>query len=72
MTNRGNLSAWALSHRTLVLFLILASMVSGLVAYRTLGRSEDPAFTFKVMIVRTNWPGATAREVELQVTDRIE
>ena len=72
MTNRGNLSAWALSHRTLVLFLILASMASGLVAYRTLGRSEDPAFTFKVMIVRTNWPGATAREVELQVTDRIE
>ncbi len=70
--SRGNLSAWALSHRKLVLFFILASMLAGALAYRTLGRAEDPSFTFKVMIIRTEWPGATAREVEQLVTDRIE
>ncbi|HYH17774.1 MAG TPA: efflux RND transporter permease subunit [Azospirillum sp.] len=72
MKNRNNLSAWALSHRTLVLFLILASVLAGTLAYLRLGRAEDPAFTFKVMTIRTEWPGATAREVEQFVTDRIE
>jgi multidrug efflux pump len=72
MTGRGNLSAWALSHRTLVLFMILTSVVAGVIAYGRLGRAEDPAFTFKVMTIRTDWPGATAREVEQFVTDRIE
>ncbi|AWK88938.1 efflux RND transporter permease subunit [Azospirillum thermophilum] len=70
--SRGNLSAWALHHRTLVLFLILASVLAGVLAYRNLGRAEDPSFTFKVMTIRTEWPGATAREVEQYVTDRIE
>ena len=70
--NRGNVSAWALRHRTLVLFFILASMLAGALAYRNLGRAEDPSFTFKVMTIRTEWPGATAREVEQFVTDRIE
>jgi len=69
---RGNLSAWALSHQKLVLFLIVASALAGVYAYLNLGRAEDPSFTFKVMTIRTQWPGATAREVELQVTDRIE
>ena len=44
----------------------------GVLAYGRLGQSEDPPFTFKVMVVKTNWPGATARDVEQQVTDRIE
>ncbi|WP_448191616.1 efflux RND transporter permease subunit [Azospirillum sp. sgz301742] len=70
--NRGNLSAWALEHRTLVLFFILASVLAGALAYKNLGRAEDPSFTFKVMTIRTEWPGATAREVEQFVTDRIE
>ncbi|MBP2291773.1 efflux RND transporter permease subunit [Azospirillum rugosum] len=69
---RNNLSAWALSHRTLVLFFILATVLAGALTYRTLGRAEDPSFTFKVMTIRTTWPGATAREVEQFVTDRIE
>ncbi|MCW2244069.1 efflux RND transporter permease subunit [Azospirillum canadense] len=69
---RNNLSAWALSHRTLVLFFILATVLAGALTYRTLGRAEDPSFTFKVMTIRTAWPGATAREVEQFVTDRIE
>jgi multidrug efflux pump len=69
---RANLSAWALAHPTLILFFILASIVAGTYAYANLGRAEDPSFTFKVMTIRTEWPGATAREVEKFVTDRIE
>jgi len=67
-----NLSAWALRHQALVLFFIIALAAAGSWAYSTLGRAEDPDFTFKVMVIRTNWPGATARDVELQITDRIE
>ena len=70
--SRFNLSEWALHHRPLVLFLIVVCAFAGFFSYGKLGQSEDPPFTFKVMVVRTNWPGATAREVELQVTDRIE
>jgi hypothetical protein len=44
----------------------------GVFSYFKLGRAEDPDFTFKAMVVRTLWPGATAHEVELQVTERIE
>lgn len=67
-----NLSEWALHHRAMVLFLIVVCAVMGAYAYTRLGQSEDPPFTFKVMVVRTDWPGASARDVELQVTDRIE
>ena len=67
-----NLSEWALGHRSFVLFLIVALGGAGVYAYLRLGQAEDPAFTFKVMVVRTLWPGATAREVEQQVTERLE
>ncbi|HEX4884240.1 MAG TPA: efflux RND transporter permease subunit [Casimicrobiaceae bacterium] len=67
-----NLSEWALHHRPIVLFMIVVAALMGAFAYTKLGQSEDPPFTFKVMVVRTDWPGATAREVEEQVTDRIE
>jgi len=69
---RFNLSAWALNHQTLVLYLMLMLTVSGLLAYTQLGQSEDPPFTFKVMLVRTSWPGASAVEVEQQITDKLE
>ncbi len=69
---RFNLSEWALHHRPLVLFLLVVCALAGALAYGKLGQSEDPPFTFKVMVIRTQWSGATAREVELQVTDRIE
>jgi len=42
------------------------------ISFGRLGESEDPPFTFKVMVIRTYWPGASAREIEQQVTDRIE
>ena len=67
-----NLSEWALHHRSMVAYLIIVLMVGGVLSYFTLGRAEDPDFTFKAMVVRTLWPGATAREVEQQVTERIE
>ena len=67
-----NLSAWALRHRVLVTYLMVVVAVLGVMSYRQLGQSEDPPFTFKVMVVRSDWPGATAREVQEQVTDRIE
>ncbi|GAB4063305.1 efflux RND transporter permease subunit [Uliginosibacterium sediminicola] len=67
-----NLSIWGLRHPQLVLFFIVVATVIGLFSYTRLGQSEDPPFTFKVMVVRTNWPGASAREVEQQVTDKIE
>ena len=70
--SRFNLSEWALEHRSFVLYLMVALAIIGTLSYGRLGQSEDPPFTFKVMVVRTTWPGATAREVEEQITDRIE
>ncbi|WP_153159968.1 efflux RND transporter permease subunit [Zoogloea sp. 1C4] len=67
-----NLSEWALRHQPLVRFLIVLLALVGVLSYQKLGQSEDPPFTFKVMVVRTEWPGASAREMEEQVTDRIE
>lgn len=67
-----NLSAWALRNRQIVLYLMLLLAVVGAVSYTKLGQSEDPPFTFKAMVVRTNWPGASAEEVSRQVTERIE
>jgi multidrug efflux pump len=70
--SRFNLSEWALNHQTLVLYLMLMFTAAGLLAYSKLGQSEDPPFTFKVMLIRTSWPGASAVEVEQQITDKIE
>ena len=70
--SRFNLSEWALHHQTLVLYLMLMLTVAGLLAYSKLGQSEDPPFAFKVMLIRTIWPGASAVEVEQQITDKIE
>ena len=70
--SRFNLSEWALNHQTLVLYLMLILMASGLLAYSKLGQSEDPLVTFKVMLVRTSWPDASAVEIEQQITDKID
>lgn len=71
-TSRFNLSEWALNHQTLMLFFIVVLAIFGTTSYYRLGQAEDPAFTFRVMVVNVFWPGATAREMEQQVTDRIE
>jgi multidrug efflux pump len=67
-----NLSEWALKHQSMVLYLMIVFMVGGVISFFSLGRAEDPDFTFKVMVVRTLWPGATAQQVEQQLTERIE
>ena len=67
-----NLSEWAITHRALVLFTILLLATAGIYSYRNLGRAEDPSFTIKTMVVQVSWPGATASEMQTQVTDKIE
>ncbi|WP_121973554.1 efflux RND transporter permease subunit [Acinetobacter stercoris] len=67
-----NLSEWALRNKGLVLYFMLLLGIVGIFSYSKLSQSEDPPFTFKVMVIQTYWPGATAEEVSLQVTDRIE
>jgi multidrug efflux pump len=67
-----NVSEWALEHQSLVLFFMLVLFVAGLFSYFRLGQAEDPEFTFKVMVVRAIWPGASPTEMEQQVTERIE
>ncbi|RMO19953.1 hypothetical protein ALQ47_03359 [Pseudomonas cichorii] len=67
-----NLSEWALRHRQVVLYLMIVLAVVGALSYTKLGQSEDPPFTFKAMVIRTLWPGASAEEVARQVTDKIE
>jgi multidrug efflux pump len=72
MMGRFNLSAWAVAHPALVLFMILMLAAAGAFSYLQLGRAEDPNFTIKVAIVTTVWPGATAKEMQDQVADPIE
>ena len=69
---RFNLSAWAVSHPALILFLMMALGVAGFFSYQRLGRAEDPFFTVKVVNVSAIWPGATAAEMQTQVADPIE
>ncbi|MGE5470680.1 MAG: efflux RND transporter permease subunit [Bacteroidota bacterium] len=67
-----NLSAWAVAHRAMVLFMILAILVAGVFSYTRLGRSEDPNFNVPFMTTVVIWPGATAQEVQEQVMNRME
>ena len=70
--SRFNLSDWALEHRSLVWYFMIVFLLAGVFSYLRLGREEDPNFTIKTMVIQANWPGATAQEVTLQVTERIE
>jgi len=72
MSSSFNLSAWALKNRALVVYAMVVLAIVGAFSYARLGQSEDPPFTFKIMVVQTMWPGATAEQVAAQVTDRIE
>lgn len=69
---RFNLSRWALEHPALTRYLMVVLMLLGIAAYFQLGQDEDPPFTFRAMVIRTYWPGATAQQVAEQVTDKIE
>ncbi|MEY4344211.1 MAG: hypothetical protein RL032_43 [Pseudomonadota bacterium] len=67
-----NLSKWALEHSALTRYLMIVLMILGATAYFQLGQDEDPPFTFRIMVVRAFWPGATAQQMAEQVTDKIE
>jgi multidrug efflux pump subunit AcrB len=67
-----NLSDWALAHRSLVWYFMIAFAAAGLFCYLQLGREEDPTFTIKTMVIQAQWSGASAEEITRQVTDRIE
>ncbi|WP_442777373.1 efflux RND transporter permease subunit [Sphaerotilus montanus] len=67
-----NLSEWALKKRSLVIFLMILGVVAGTMSFLRLGRGEDPAFTFRTMVVAAAWPGATVDETMKQVTERLE
>ena len=67
-----NLSRWALEHGALTRYLLVVLMALGFASYFQLGQDEDPPFTFRAMVVRTYWPGATAQQVAEQVTDKLE
>ena len=67
-----NLSDWALKHRSFVVFAMIAIVIAGLSSYYRLGRNEDPAFTFRTMVVQAAWPGATLDDTLTQVTERLE
>lgn len=71
-TSRFNVSRWALEHPALTRYLMVVLMVLGAAAYFQLGQDEDPPFTFRAMVVRAFWPGATAPQMAEQVTDKIE
>ncbi|CVK18937.1 efflux RND transporter permease subunit [Sporomusa sphaeroides] len=67
-----NLTEWSLKHKQLVYFFVFLVFVAGIFSYQNLGRMEDPDFVIRQMVVSVAWPGASAREVEEQVTDKIE
>ena len=67
-----NLSRWALEHIPLVRYLMVALILGGVLGYSQLGQDEDPPFTFRAMVVRAAWPGATALQMAEQVTDKLE
>jgi len=67
-----NLSRWAIEHPALTRYLMIAMLVLGVAAYFQLGQDEDPPFTFRVMVVRAYWPGATAQQMAEQVADKLE
>jgi multidrug efflux pump len=70
--NGFNLSAWALRHRSFIVYCMISVVIAGLSTYLRLGRGEDPNFTFRTMVVQAAWPGATLEDTLKQVTERLE
>jgi len=69
---RFNLSDWALKHRSLTIYFMIVAVLAGVASYFRLGRSEDPSFIIKTMVVQAAWPGATVEDTLKQVTERLE
>ncbi|MDD2621170.1 MAG: efflux RND transporter permease subunit, partial [Syntrophomonadaceae bacterium] len=67
-----NITEWALKHKSLVYFFIILVFLMGLYSYHNLGRMEDPDFVVRKMVITVAWPGASAQQVEEQISDKIE
>lgn len=67
-----NLSELALKNKAIVWYFIVIVAIAGVFSYMKLGRMEDPAYTVRQMVVTVAWPGATAQQMQDQVTDKIE
>ena len=72
MMKNFNLTEWSLKHRQFTYYILIVMFLGGIFSYKELGRMEDPDFTIREMVVSVYWPGATARQVEEQVTDKVE
>ena len=66
-----NWATWSIEHKQLVYFLAFLVLVMGLFSFKTMGRSEDPNFAVKQMVISAAWPGASARDVEQHLTNTI-
>ncbi|UXN67325.1 efflux RND transporter permease subunit (plasmid) [Phyllobacterium sp. A18/5-2] len=69
---RFNLSEWAIKERSLIVYFMIIVIAAGLFSYSRLGRSEDPSFIIKTMVVQAAWPGAGVEDMLDQVTERLE
>ena len=67
-----NLTELSLRHRSVVWYFIIVFAVGGILAYESLGRMEDPSFIIRQMVITAAWPGATAEDMQEQVTDKLE
>ena len=72
MRERLNLSRWALEHIPFIRYLMVVLLLGGIFSYAKLGQDEDPPFTFRAMVIRAYWPGASALQVAEQITDKLE
>ncbi|WP_088348889.1 MULTISPECIES: efflux RND transporter permease subunit [Rhodomicrobium] len=67
-----NLSRWAIQHASLTRFLVVLILAAGGLSLFSMGQKEDPDFTFRVMVIQVQWPGASTEEMQSQVVDKIE
>ena len=71
-TDKFNLSRIAIQNPAITTYLLIVLMLAGVASFFQLGQDEDPPFTFRAMVVRAFWPGATALQVSEQLTDKLE
>lgn len=68
----ANWAEWSIKHKQIVYFFAVLTLIMGIFSYNVLGRSEDPSYTVKQMVVSAAWPGASAKDVEQHLTDELE
>lgn len=67
-----NLSRWCVKHRQVVYFFTVLIFIAGIFSFHSLGRSEDPNFVVRQMVISAAWPGATADEMQELVTSKLD